>query len=170
MVTRWCMPQSIWGASMGGEWLLVVHLALYRQPVSLLKGSSQHLPIFCKARWNPVLCFGQPLLLTQRDGSTWVTGGSEGPALGPQGLGCPSLCCAQWAEWQALNENGCSRRQSNKSNPIYSLPWDVAVSWKVHLWRFPGLVTFPAISLAYSSKAQVFIKREIEIIKEKNTN
>jgi len=96
-----------------------------------------------------------------------VTSGIGGPVLGPQGLGCLSLHCAQWAEWQALNENSCSSQQSNKSNPIYSLPWDIAMSWKVHLWQFPGLVTFSAFSLAYSSKVQVFMKWEIKIIKEK---
>lgn len=74
----------------------------------------------------------------------WVAVG--GPALDPQDLGCPSLCWAQQTKWQVLNKNNCSRQHSNKSNPIYSLIWDVAMSWKVHHRQFPGLVTISAIS------------------------
>lgn len=92
---------------------------------------------------------------------------SVGSAWGPPGLGCLSLHWAQWAEWQTLNKNSCSRQQSNKSNPIYSLALDVPVSWKVHLWQFPGLVTFSAISLACNSKVWGFTEGGLEIINEK---
>lgn len=104
------------------------------------------------------------LLLTGGDGPSWVMGVS-GVCTGSPGLGCLSLLWAQWAEWLPLSKNSCTRQQSNKSNPICSLPWDVPVSWKVHLWQFPGLVTFSVISLARSSKVRGFV--EWEIINEK---
>lgn len=120
------------------------------------------LPIFWKAGWNPVLCSavdgkGWPHL---SDGCHWGLHGVPRPGL-------PVTALGSMAEWQALNKNSCSRQQSNKSNPIYSLPWDVPESWKVHLWQFAGLVTFSAISFACSSKARGFIEWEIEMKNEK---
>lgn len=120
------------------------------------------LPIFWKAGWNPVLCSavdgkGWPHL---SDGCHWGLHGVPRPGL-------PVTALGSMAEGQALNKNSCSRQQSNKSNPIYSLPWDVPESWKVHLWQFAGLVTFSAISFACSSKARGFIEWEIEMKNEK---